>query len=113
MAELARVSGAVWFANSWWPGEEPEKAFDDTNATNWLGTTLSTGSSLMVEIGVGKVATVDSYAIKSGSNSNRYPGTWTFDGSNDKINWTNLDTRTGETGWSNYETRTYNLSSVS
>ena len=37
----------------------------------------------------------------------RAPKAWTFEGSNDNVNWTVLDTRTGQTGWTSIEYRTY------
>jgi hypothetical protein len=46
---------------------------------------------------------------------NRLPKDWILQGSNDNVNWTDLDTRTGVTGWRSYslpEIRTYEFSNT-
>ncbi|MEC0306885.1 hypothetical protein P4H67_08960 [Paenibacillus lautus] len=37
------------------------------------------------------------------------PKSWTFEGSNDAINWIVLDTKTDETNWTQYSTREYRI----
>lgn len=40
---------------------------------------------------------------------NQAPKTWTFEGSNDDVNWTVLDTRSTQPNWGDNETRSYNI----
>lgn len=47
-----------------------------------------------------------------GNQDTRAPKTWTFSGSNDKETWTELDSRSNETGWSSGQSRFYNCQSA-
>ena len=55
---------------------------------------------------------VNAYSVRNagdgGANqTQRAPNTWTFEGSDDGVNWTVLDARTNETGWASAEIRLY------
>jgi hypothetical protein len=84
------------------------KAFDNVNdAYGWMTSNGVTTGWLAYEflnpIIVGKY-TLTCY---SGTTASRMPKDWTFEGSNDGVNWTVLDIRKGEVGWSASEKRSY------
>lgn len=61
---------------------------------------------LVYDFGEGKAAAVDAYRIYYNSSSGtnppkRSPTNWTFEGSNDNLTWTVLDTHTNEPDWEN------------
>jgi Siphovirus ReqiPepy6 Gp37-like protein/F5/8 type C domain len=88
-------------ANAYTSGYPPSSAFDGNSGTTW-GNTSSMPSWLQYDFGTGK--TIVKYRLYyeygvSGWNSYDYsPSTWDFQGSNDNVNWTTLDTQTGQ-GW--------------
>lgn len=72
------------------PGEGPEKAVDIYLSTKYL--TFATNSRL--EADFGQPVEVLFYTIASANDEeDRDPFKWTFQGSNDGINWVTLDTR--------------------
>ncbi len=53
---------------------------------------------------------ISKYMINSGSVTVSFNAKdWTFEASNNDVDWTVLDTRIGETNWQNYEERTYEI----
>ena len=92
-------------------GYEGWRAFDNNSNTRW-GVGATSGiisvalSSAKIVAGYSIRARNDSYLIDS-------PKDWTFEGSNDGINWAILDTQTGQTSWSMNERKEFVLSSPS
>ena len=92
-------------------GYEGWRAFDNNSNTRW-GVAATSGiisvalSSAKIVAGYSIRARNDSYLIDS-------PKDWTFEGSNDGINWAILDTQTGQTSWSMNERKEFVLSSPS
>lgn len=72
----------------------------NTNAA-WLQIQFKNGNSKEIKSYGIRVNTIPEPA--------RAPKNWTFEGSNDGINWTILDTRVGETNWLTGELRIYTL----
>jgi hypothetical protein len=96
------VSHSPYFPNassfeSNFGGFPPWKAFDDlSGAGAWQG--IGGGVDwLSLDTGFGRAYTLDSYSISAGGT--RAPKNWTFQGSNDNLAWTTLDTRTNITSW--------------
>jgi hypothetical protein len=86
---------------------EPWKAFDN-NVSSYFATAQVPYGWLKVDFGVSKK--VNKYTIKASNLSAdmlNYPKNWTFEGSNDGVNWVVLDTRTNETGWTVSQKREY------
>ena len=72
------------------------RAFDQTTTTGWV-TGGSTLSSISYNFPTTKV--IKRYRWLSDS-TNRSPASWTFDGSNDGVTWTTIETVTGNTAQS-------------
>ncbi len=67
---------------------------------------------LIYDFGEGNAKTVRYYRLYGNgpASAGRMPKNWTMQGSNDRLNWTLLDTRTEETGWTfDDNVRTYSL----
>ncbi len=67
---------------------------------------------LIYDFGEGNAKTVRYYRLYGNgpASADRMPKNWTVQGSNDRLNWTLLDTRTEETGWTyDDNVRTYSL----
>jgi len=86
---------------------------DDTSNDFWIGTSLrDTGTCtewISLDIGAGNTKFLWSYGIRilSASSLDRAPKTWTFEGSNDNLNWNVIDTVASETTWNNDETKEF------
>jgi hypothetical protein len=73
----------------------PWRAFDRVIAPNnagWATLIPTTTGSLSIDFGVGNSAVIDGYIIHGFTNQAVNPRNWTFDGSNDGVNWTTLHT---------------------
>lgn len=78
-------------------------AFDNSSSTYWISET-TTSSWLSLDFGSGK--TIQAYSIQSRATATtRCPRTWTFESSNNSIDWTILDTQTGQTSWAASQVR--------
>ena len=72
----------------------------------------TTYPAMYVDYAFNTATTVNAYSVRNagtgGSNqTTRAPNTWTFEGSDDGVTWTQLDARTNETGWASAEIRLY------
>jgi len=67
-------------------------AFDNDTVSEWKAAN-GYPQWLTVDFGYMNIRTVGKYEITA--STTEYPATWTFQGSNDNIAWTTLDTRTG------------------
>ena len=96
-------------------GYEPDKAFDDNfTATKWATPSGSAVPSwIKYDLGVGITKTVTAYTVTSGNDGpSRDPRDWTFEGSNDNVLWTVLDTQKGQSFSSRLQTRIFRFANV-
>ena len=88
-------------------------AFNRNQATNygWLSNNIPTA---WLKYQFPSAMTIIKYTIKgyaaSQANMTYMPKAWTFEGSNNDVNWTVLDTQTNQTGWLQSEKRSYSFS---
>jgi hypothetical protein len=71
---------------------EAYKAFDRDTSTYWESEDNAGPHTLGYQFSTAE--TVTKYAVTA--NANKYPSSWTFEGSNDDVTWTTLDTQTGQ-----------------
>lgn len=93
-------------------------AFDDniSDSNRWIASSGSVTGTLAYDFGSGVTKIITSYAL-TGPNStdndaNRYPLTWTFEGSNNNSTWTTIDTQTSAPTWGLSERRVYATSNT-
>lgn len=91
---------------------DPYKAFDSltTSITKWLAG--ATTGWLSYDFGIGNTKVITYYSIvgvptDEGGETDRAPKTWTFEGSNNNIDWTVLNTQTNVAVWTPGLKRTY------
>ena len=89
--------------------EGADKAFDGSTATKWFNGTGAT-DWLQYRFSSGKRYPLSQYKISSANDvPARDPMSWQVLGSNDGVNWTTLDTRTGQSFAARLQTNTYNV----
>lgn len=88
-------------------GEGAAQAFDNNfTGSKWLALTAS--AWIKYDLGAGNEKIVTSYTITSGNDAaSRDPMSWGFEGSNDDLNWTVLDTRVGQTWSTRLQTKAF------
>nr|WP_321408453.1 discoidin domain-containing protein [uncultured Carboxylicivirga sp.] len=87
-------------------GEGSQKLIDDNIGTKFLIFNYHTGFWVQQNFTDGQV--VNRYTITSANDaSGRDPKTWTLEGSNDGIGWTQLDSRSNQVFGSRYQTNEY------
>ena len=94
------------------PSESAAQAFDGSTATKWF-TGDSAGSTgwLQYNFGAGVKWVVTRYDLSSANDEPaRDPRDWQFQGSNDGINWTILDTQSGQSWESRFLRKQYPVS---
>lgn len=84
------------------------RALDGDKNTAWVTSSGNTTGDITLDIGERKI--VNSYTIHSHDSSEvvteaMLPKTWTFMGSNDKMNWTQLDMQIDQQNWTKNEVR--------
>jgi len=72
-------------------GARAYRAFDDNISSGWATNFEATG---WLKIDLGSAHTACAYAITGYYTASGSPKDWTFDGSNNDIDWTTLDTQT-------------------
>lgn len=85
-------------------------AFDNNLGTEWTLNTYPAAAWIACDLGA--AYTLTSYQISSQRVvTGRTPTTWVLQGSNTALTgpWTDVDSRSGETGWGIQETRSYTL----
>lgn len=100
MTSNAAPAPYVAAASSFYSGFDPYKAFGGTPAPYWIsGNGIALPHWLRIYLGSGKM--LFSYAVQVNAvpEPSRAPRDWTFEGSNDAVAWTVLDTRTAQIGW--------------
>ena len=90
-------------------GETPDKAFDKSTSTKWLSTASS--AWLQIELPDSFInLPATKYIIASGNDvPGRDPKSWTVQGSNDGVNFTDLDARENETWATRKEERSFEI----
>jgi fibronectin type 3 domain-containing protein len=89
--------------------EGADKAFDGSTATKWFNGTGAT-DWIQYRFASGKRWPLSQYKISSANDvPARDPKDWQVLGSNDGVNWTTLDTRTGQSFAARFQTNTYNI----
>ena len=88
-------------------GYEGWRAFDNSATTRWA--VNATSGILTVALATAKA--ISGYTIRSRNDTYLIdsPKDWTFEGSADGVNWTILDTRTGQISWAQNELKTFSL----
>lgn len=94
----------LWATDVYGSAFTPDKAFDGSTATYYHS--QSTTGTRIFHMGAKTASTVTGYSIQVVSNSG--PGTWTFEGSNDDVNWTTLDSQSGIT-WGATELKSFSF----
>lgn len=95
----------------------PWRAFDGTTSSYcWVTAAGQTTGWIALDLGTGNEKYIVQYGITSrneaSSGSAASPRDWTFEGSNDGVNWVVLDTRANESGWAVNETRIYKVTTL-
>lgn len=100
--------GSSATASSNYPGESPDRAFDNSTGTTW---TSADGAGVPHWIRINLVirAQLHSFALTNQNGlGNRMPRDFILQGSNNGgASWDDLKTVTGETGWANLERMVY------
>jgi hypothetical protein len=92
--------------------QTPDQAFDRSPYSKWFnGTATNPGPTgwLRYDLGAGNAQTVKRYMAFCADVANRDPKDWTFQGSNDGLTWTTLDTQSNQTFVSRFHAKTYNI----
>jgi hypothetical protein len=97
---------------SWPVGEEPPRALDNTPSTKWLAFS-ATGAPYRFQFSGDRQHAVNTYTITSANDApNRDPYAWTLSGSNDGVNFTQIDSRTAQTFTDRHQTRLYEFTNT-
>ncbi len=99
-------STAVEFSAQNAPNETAVRLFDGNSATKWL----AFSSSGWVAFSTTVPGQVTSYTLTSADDTpGRDPASWTLAGSNDRINWTTINTQSGQTFATRFLTKSYTV----
>jgi len=109
--------GGTAFSDSNWPSNVPSQAFDgviDGYNTGWINLNGHTGI-LGYQFAFGKILTrYTIYPWHGAQNeSGRRPKNWTFEGSNNGVSYTVLDTQVNQTSWTTSVGNIYTFSNSS
>lgn len=96
-----------------WPtGEQPPRALDNTSTTKWLAF-QATGAPYGFRFAGGLQHAVNAYTITSANDAaTRDPYSWTLSGSNDGVNYTQIDTRSAQSFASRFQTKLYEFTNT-
>lgn len=86
------------------------RAFDGDNNTSWATNNTQTGwiyYKFSTPIKIGSYSIRNANSTQTSYYAGRSPKSWTFEGSNDGVGWTVLDTRSNEASWGSSEKRIY------
>lgn len=108
-------AGTASSTNAAYSGYSMPGCFDNSwadSADRGMCGYTTTYPAMYVDYAFNTATTVNAYSVRNagtgGSNqTTRAPNTWTFEGSDDGVTWTQLDARTNETGWASAEIRLY------
>jgi hypothetical protein len=96
MTSYTSISGSCSSSSIYASGYETWKAFDNNPSTSWRAFT-STG---WIKFSYNTPVIIWKYSIECNEQSNRSPKNWTFQASNNNIDWINLDEQISQIGWS-------------
>jgi regulation of enolase protein 1 (concanavalin A-like superfamily) len=88
--------------------EGSDRAFDSDPGSKWYGYNAPTGW-LQKDFGDGNAQVVKRYTISSADVATRDPKDWSFRGSQDGVNWTTLDSQSGQLFANRMQQNTYNI----
>jgi hypothetical protein len=93
------------------PGYEGFRAFDNASNSRW-GVGSPAG---ILTVGLASVKKISGYTIRARNDTYLIdsPKDWTFEGSLNGVDWTVLDTRTGQISWAMNEQRTFTIAYAS
>lgn len=86
-------------------------AFDHSGTAHWASAYGTGPWWLCYDFGSTLYA-VNSYTLTASAATTEAPKTWKFQGSNNGIDWTDLDTQTNASAWSASETRTFSFTNT-
>lgn len=93
--------------------ESAAKAFDGSTATKWYNSNIASTGWLRFQYGGGAGWALSQYSLTSANDvPQRDPRDWQFQGSNDGVTWSTLDTRSGETFPSRFQTKIYTFANT-
>lgn len=91
----------------------PASAFDLNTGSKWFNSNAGPSGWIQYDFGTGLTQTIKRYGVTSADDvPGRDPKDWQFQGSNDGVNWTLLDTQIGQSFVNRYRTNTYNISNA-
>lgn len=97
-----QISSGVAFASASYYTTPPSRAFDgivDIVDNGWINNGGTTGY-IAYQLGVAsRVQTYTVYPFSNGGSMDRNPKDWEFQGSNNGVDWTTLDTQVNQTAW--------------
>lgn len=98
---------ASGYTSTWYPS----RAFDGSLGSGWQYSHSGNYPQwLQLDLGEGNATELAQYAIGAGHGSaSRTPQEWVLQGSNNAVDWTAVDSRTGQTGWANQELRFFTI----
>ncbi|MBP0020215.1 MAG: discoidin domain-containing protein [Cyanobacteria bacterium SBLK] len=101
--DSAQILKGQWHLNRY-----PWHAFDRDSSSFWNYYSVDTNDAIL-GFDFGASTTVGGYSVQIHARVNGFPTDWTFDGSNDSLNWTTLQTVAGEANWNDYESKFFGL----
>ena len=87
-------------------------AFDGLDGTVGSNVWITTGTSDWLKYQFTSSKIINYYVVQGGYNLGRSPKDWTFEGSNNGVDWTTLDTITSETSWTSNERRGFTITNT-
>ena len=109
-ALISRASGGTASANAEKATETAAMAFDGATSTKWYTDINASTGWIQYKFGNGLAWRISRYQVTSANDvAQRDPKNWQFQGSNDGVSWTTLDTRTNETFASRLLTKIYDF----
>ena len=117
-APMGVAAASTFYATA--PGYDAWKAFNDdaSHDQQWVTSLGTLTGWLRYDFGAGNSKVITYYSV-TGANHNtplsgqqRAPKDWTFEGSDDAVSWTVLDTQSGQTSWGQAEKRLFTVSNT-
>lgn len=99
-------TGGTASALAYYSSYTADKAFDGNDSTVWYMNSAA-DNWIKYDLGAGVTKIAAQYTVLGSITSLYSMRSWVFAGSNDNVNWTTIDTQTGQT-FAQGETKTYN-----
>jgi|WetSurSiteA1Bulk_404760.scaffolds.fasta_scaffold05608_2 hypothetical protein len=109
--DLTTGRGAYTTANSYY--YTSANAVDDNSSSDWASSDGTLPAWIKIDLGAGVTKRIGRYSIGRAGNDggSAYITQWKLQGSNDDSNWTDIDSRTGETFSSPGQLRSFDVTS--